>query len=81
MDKKTNEYFDIELEDHDKKISVSVHRNETTDGSPFFELELGGKKVQLRKEEQWQVIWGEIPQHEIDRIGRAIDQKIQTSAL
>lgn len=67
--------IDINIEGH-KKGFLEVNYKETTDGIPFYELEVSGQKVQLRKDEKWEQIWGDLNPETVEQLGAAIDQKL-----
>lgn len=53
-------------------IEVMVTPTETTDGQPFYICKLGDQEAQLRREDKWEQIWGELSPEQVDQIGKAI---------
>jgi hypothetical protein len=53
---------------------LEVNYKETTDGVPFYQFNIGGQKVQLRKDEKWELIWGDLNQETVAQLGAAIDK-------
>lgn len=54
--------------------NLEVKYRETTDGVPFYECQINDKKVQLRKDEKWEQIWGDLSSEAINELGAAIDK-------
>jgi hypothetical protein len=59
-----------------KEESLEVNYKETTDGLPYYELNIPGQKIQLRKDEKWELIWGDLKQETVAQLGAAIDKEI-----
>jgi hypothetical protein len=59
-----------------EEAPLEVNYKETTDGVPFYEFNIEDQKVQLRKDEKWEQIWGDLKQETVARIGAAIDKEI-----
>ncbi|MES2457943.1 MAG: hypothetical protein V4594_20465 [Bacteroidota bacterium] len=57
---------------------LEVNYKETTDGLPYYECSINGQKVQLRKDDQWELMWGDLPQDHLEQLGAAIDKQITT---
>ncbi|HMI03748.1 MAG TPA: hypothetical protein VK541_14790 [Pedobacter sp.] len=59
-----------------KKGPLAVNYKETTDGAPFYECKIAGQKIQLRKDEKWELIWGDLKQETVVQLGAAIDKEL-----
>jgi hypothetical protein len=59
-----------------KKEPLEVNYKETTDGVPFYEFNIEGQKVQIRKNEKWELVWGDLKQETVAQLGAAIDKEI-----
>ena len=66
--------------DGSKAQSIEVIHKETTDGLPYYLCKTDDFEVQLRKDEQWEVIWGELDPQKVARLGSEIDKHILQSA-
>jgi len=53
---------------------IEVTPDETTDGVPHYTLEINGKKIQLRRDEdsKWELMWGELAEEDVQAIGEQI---------
>jgi hypothetical protein len=72
-----NKNFTIDIAiDGVKKGPLEVNYKETTDGAPFYECNIAGQKVQLRKDGEWELIWGDLKQETVAQLGAAIDKEI-----
>jgi len=67
--------FTIEITTDGTAGPIHVNYKETTDGIPYYEFEFKGQKIQLRKDNKWEQIWGDLSPEMTDQIGAAIDQK------
>lgn len=59
-----------------KEAPIEVNYKETTDGSPYYELNIADQKIQLRKDEKWELIWGDLKQETVAQLGAAIEKEI-----
>jgi len=57
---------------------LEVNYKETTDGLPYYECNIHGQKIQLRKDDKWELMWGDLPQDQLEKLGAALDEKITT---
>jgi hypothetical protein len=75
MEGSENKHFTVNLQADgpgDKTIEVNV--KETTDGLPYYVFDGGQGEVQLRKDDTWEVIWGELDAESAEQIGAEIDK-------
>jgi len=73
-----NPEFDIVAYLSGEQKTINVKPDETSDGVAYFVCSTGDHELtQIRKEEsgEWEQMWGELSQPEIDSIGKAIEQK------
>lgn len=59
-----------------KEEPLEVNYKETTDGVPYYELNIADQKIQLRKDKEWELIWGDLKQETVAQLGAAIDKEI-----
>jgi len=76
MESSENKTFTLDLNIDSEIKALEVTRKETTDGQPYYVCKTDGFEVQLRKDEQWEVIWGELSAEKVEAIGSAIDKHI-----
>lgn len=56
--------------------SVEVTPKETTDGLPYYICKTDQYEVQLRKDDQWEIIWGKLSIEKAVAIGSEIDKHL-----
>ncbi|TKB98699.1 hypothetical protein [Pedobacter cryophilus] len=67
--------FSLKVNINNDTKEMIVQPTETTDGVTFYFCEIEGKKIsELRKDENWQQVWGSLTSYEIKEIGSQIDQ-------
>ena len=59
-----------------KEASLEVNYKETTDGAPYYELNIAGEKIQLRKDEKWGLVWGDLKPETVAQLGAAIEKEL-----
>ena len=77
MESSDNTSFTLEINNNNKTESVEVTRKETSDGQPYYACDINGSEVQLRKDELWEVIWGEMSTEQAEIIGAQIEKHIE----
>ena len=72
------EAFTLKVIIDNKSVDIKVQPRENSDGVHFYFCELNGEKIsQLRQEiKDWQQVWGNLQQHEINQIGRQIEDHL-----
>ena len=66
--------FSIKVNVDSKTKDMMVQPIETTDGVVLYFCEIDGKKMsELRKDDNWQQVWGSLTSYEIKEIGSQID--------
>ncbi|WP_442590534.1 hypothetical protein ACSBL2_04830 [Pedobacter sp. AW31-3R] len=73
-----NPEFEITVSLSGEEKTIRVQPAETSDGVEYYKCNDGSAEItQIRKEEdgQWEQLWGDLEQQEIDLIGAAIAQK------
>lgn len=60
-----------------EETQLNAKKEETTDGISFFKIEQQGKLItQIRKiDNEWEQLWGDLNQQQIDEIGTALDRE------
>jgi hypothetical protein len=54
---------------------IPVHYKETSDGLPYYALQINGSEVQLRKDEdKWEQIWGDLSPETVEKLGQALSE-------
>jgi len=61
-----------------QKETLEIEQKETTDGIPFYECLVDNQKIQLRKDEKWELIWGELSPETVEELGAAIENSAKT---
>jgi hypothetical protein len=67
-----NFHLNIQI-DGIKQDSAEVNYKETTDGIPYYEFDIDGQQIQLRKDDKWKLLWGELDEDTVAQLGEAID--------
>lgn len=73
-----NPEFDIVVNLGGTSKTVKVKPAETSDGVPYYSCYAGDAQItQVRLDEDgnWEQLWGELPQEDIEAIGELIRQK------
>jgi len=73
-----NPEFDIVVDIDGTSKTVKVQPDETSDGVPIYKCYSGETlltQVRLDEEGNWEQMWGELGQEEIDAIGKVIAEK------
>ena len=76
-----NPEFEIQVVLDDTSKILSVKPDETSDGVAYYNCMQDGKQLtQLRldEEDNWEQIWGDLDQTEVDAIGTAITEFVKT---
>jgi hypothetical protein len=76
METTDDKTFTVTLNSDSSPESVQVTIQDTTDGQPYYECNINGSDVQIRKDEKWEVIWGELDEETLQALGSAIDKHI-----
>lgn len=75
METSENKKFTMNIDtDGSDAQSIEVTHKETTDGLSYYICKIGENEVQLRKDDQWEVIWGELAQEKVVQLGAEIDK-------
>lgn len=61
-----------------KETEVEVTYAETTDGIPYYVCKIEGEETQIRKDEQWEQIWGSLSPKQVNELGAAVDKHLET---
>lgn len=75
-----NPGFDITVDLDGGSKTISVQPDETSDGVEYFICKEGDQQItQVRLDEDgnWEQLWGDLQQEEIDAIGEVIKQQQQ----
>ncbi|WP_256005093.1 hypothetical protein [Pedobacter deserti] len=76
MEKAGRRTFTIEPGISGIQDPITVQYKETTDGLPYYALEINGSEVQLRKdEEKWEQIWGDLNEEHVEKLGQALNEQ------
>ncbi|HKG04830.1 MAG TPA: hypothetical protein VKB19_00140 [Pedobacter sp.] len=54
---------------------LRINYKETTDGIPYYECIIDDQKIQLRKDEKWELIWGDLKPETVEQLGKVIDNE------
>ena len=74
MKNSKNETFSVTIQSGDSKNdTLSITQAETTDGQPYYICKIDHNEIQLRKEDKWEQIWGDLDAKQVEEIGAAID--------
>lgn len=74
-----NPPFEVEVSLNGNTQTVSVKPEETSDGDTYYSCTLAEHEVtQIRSDEkdQWEQLWGKLPQQQVDAIGKAIKARL-----
>lgn len=73
-----NPGFDITVNVNGESKNITVQPDETSDGVEYFICKDGDQQItQLRLDEEgnWEQLWGELGQEDVDAIGEVIKQQ------
>ena len=76
-----NRQFEIEATLNGANKQISVKPDETSDGVAYYNCLLDGEQltqIRLDEENKWEQIWGDLNQNEVDAIGAAITESVET---
>ena len=77
METSENKKFTVNINTDDSNTqSIEVTHKETTDGLPYYICKIGDNEVQLRKDDQWEVIWGKLDPEKAAQLGAEIDKHV-----
>ncbi|TCC98245.1 hypothetical protein [Pedobacter psychroterrae] len=77
METSENKKFTVNInKDGSNAQSTEVTHKETTDGLSYYICKIGENEVQLRKDDHWEVIWGELDPEKVATLGAEIDKHI-----
>lgn len=77
METSENKKFIVSINpDGSNAQSIEVTHKETTDGLPYYICKIDNTEVQLRKDEHWEVIWGELDPEKTSQLGDEIDRHV-----
>ena len=77
MESSDNTSFSVDISNNSQTETVQITRKETSDGQPYYACDINGSEVQLRKDEIWEVIWGEMDAEQAEMIGAQIEKHIE----
>ena len=77
MESSDNTSFNVKISNNNQNETVEITRKETSDGQPYYACDIDGSEVQLRKDEVWEVIWGEMSAEQAELIGAEIEKHIE----
>jgi hypothetical protein len=73
-----NPEFDIVVELNGTSKTVKVQPDETSDGVPFYKCYDGETlltQVRLDEDGNWEQMWGDLDQENVDAVGKVIAEK------
>ena len=70
--------FTVTINNDGYKEQVEIQYAETTDGIPYYICKMDGKEAQIRKDDKWEQLWGDLSQDQVDELGKAITQYVET---